>query len=99
MRRSKYAYEDIILSKSLNVLGTSHHETDISCLLKELVTFQIPIQSNLVNADVGRHVECCLINDPDLKQWDDEIKNTIAQSLTVKANGMYAPCFITRWVD
>jgi len=79
---------EICQSACINVLTTSRPEQDISSVLKEIVTYNIPIQNEKVNEDIKTHIQTCLKNDHKLRKWDDEAKILVANRLTYKANGM-----------
>jgi len=74
--------------EDLHVLATSRKETDISEMLDPLVTGQISIQNEIVNADILTHICHTLQNDRKLKKWPEEIQNEIKTTLMDGAHGM-----------
>ena len=72
---------------------TSRREKDIEDSLTPLSTSQIPIQNELVDADIRVHVVERLAKDPRLKVWPIAVQKEIENTLTGGAKGMF------RWVD
>ncbi|KAH0545421.1 hypothetical protein FGG08_000562 [Glutinoglossum americanum] len=77
--------------RELHILATSRKEIDIEEALEPLVTHQICIQGELVNADIELHIRERLRHDPKLK-WPLEIQEEIQEALVKGAQGMF------RWV-
>lgn len=73
---------------SVHLLVTSRKERDIDECLDSLVTSQISIQSEVVNADIHAHISEVLQNDPKLKKWPVNVQQEIHDSLMNGANGM-----------
>ena len=78
----------ILESKQMNVLVTSRREHDIGSALTGLIEYVIPIEDERVNVDINLHVQRCVRDDLDLCKWDDNLKSTMIQTLTSKAQGM-----------
>ena len=74
--------------KDINTLFTSRREHDIGLVLTGIVDYEIPIEDERVDVDINLHVRRCLRDDPDLNNWQDDLKSTIIQTLTSKAKGM-----------
>jgi len=74
--------------REINLLMTSRKEYDIQVVLEHSVDSIVAIQNERVNADVDIYVRQCLQNDPDLCQWDDDLKSEIVTTLTSGAHGM-----------
>lgn len=72
----------------LHVLATSRMEKDIAASLEPMVTYQICIQSVLVDPDIRVHILECLSNDPKLKRWPVDVQNEIKDTLMRSAKGM-----------
>jgi hypothetical protein len=72
----------------LHILATSRKETDISEVLDPLITEQIPIQNDLVNADIRLYIQERLQNDTRLKKWPEKIRMEIETTLMNGAHGM-----------
>ena len=73
---------------NLHLLATSRKETDITQSLEPLVTYQVCIQSALVDVDICIFVLEKLSNDPRLKKWPVKVQKEIENALTKGANGM-----------
>ena len=78
----------ILESKQMNVLVTSRREHDISLKLTRLMDYVIPIEDERVDVDINLHVQRCLTDDPELRNWEDNLKSIMIQTLTSKARGM-----------
>ena len=78
----------ILESKQMNILVTSRREHDISLRLTRLMDYVIPIEDERVDVDINLHVQRCLTDDPDLSNWEDNLKSIMIQTLTSKARGM-----------
>jgi hypothetical protein len=74
--------------KQVNLLVTSRQESDIDRALTGLVHFLVPIQDEQVNNDIHLHVQQCLTNDGKLSKLHDNLKSSVIETLTSKANGM-----------
>jgi len=74
--------------KEINLLMTSRKEYDIQAGLEKSVDSVVAIQDRRVDSDVELYVRQCLQTDPDLCQWDDELKSEIATRVTSGAHGM-----------
>jgi len=72
----------------LHILATSRKETDISEVLDPLITEQISIQNDRVNADIRLYIQERLRNDTKLKNWPDKIRMGIETTLMDGAHGM-----------
>lgn len=72
----------------LHILTTSRKENDIAASLKSLVTFQLCIQSALVDADIRVHILERLSSDPKLKKWPPGVQKEIEDALMRGAKGM-----------
>lgn len=59
---------------TLHLLATSRRENDIATSLEPLVTYQLCIQSALVDADIRVHILERLSNDPKLKRWSIQVQ-------------------------
>jgi hypothetical protein len=68
---------------------TSRNEHRIQESLQFSVDYVVAIQNQKIDADVDLYVRECLKRDPDLCEWDDELKVEIVRSLTLGAGGMY----------
>jgi hypothetical protein len=66
----------------VNLLMTSRPEYEINNVLKGSMNVVIAIEDERVNTDINTHVQRCLQNDPKLSRWSDDLKSTIATSLT-----------------
>ena len=75
-------------TKHMNLLVTSRREHDIGSALTGLIEYVIPIEDERVNVDINLHVQRCVRDDLDLCKWDDNLKSTMIQTLTSKAQGM-----------
>jgi hypothetical protein len=72
----------------VNLLMTSRPEYEINDMLKGSIDVGMAIEDERVNTDINTHVQQCLQNDPKLSRWSDDLKSTIATSLTAGAQGM-----------
>jgi hypothetical protein len=72
----------------VNLLMTSRPEYEINDMLKGSIDVGMAIEDERVNTDINTHVQQCLQNDPKLGRWSDDLKSTIATSLTAGAQGM-----------
>ena len=72
----------------LHLLATSRKEKDITTSLEPLVTYQLCIQSALVDADIRVHVLERLSSDPKLKRWPADVQDEIENTLVKGAEGM-----------
>jgi NACHT domain len=75
-------------NKEINLLMTSRKEHHIQIALENAVDDIVAIQNERVDADIDSYVRQCLLNDPELGKWDDELKLEISARLTSKAHGM-----------
>ena len=73
---------------SLHMLATSRKENDIATSLDPLVTSQLCIQNELVDADIRVLVLERLSNDTKLKRWPVSVQKEIESTLMKGANGM-----------
>ena len=73
---------------AVHVLATSRKERELQDTLHSLATYQVSIQSALVEADIRLHVSERLLNDQKLKKWQEEDKREIEKKLVAGANGM-----------
>lgn len=74
--------------EKLHVLATSRRETDITETLEPLITGQISIQNETVNADIHIHLRERLQNDPKLGKWPAKVQMEIEAALMNGAHGM-----------
>ena len=75
-------------NSEINLLMTSRKEHDIQVMLEFSVNYVVAIQNELVDVDIDIYIRQCLLNDPDLCKWDDELKSEIVTILTSGAQGM-----------
>jgi hypothetical protein len=75
-------------SINLNMLVTSRKERDIEMVLETLLTYQISLQGEVVDDDIGLHVRHCLAQDPRLSRRPDAVKQEIEAALIEGAQGM-----------
>lgn len=74
--------------EKLHILATSRRETDITEILEPLITGQISIQNEIVNADIHTHLRERLQNDPKLRKWPAKVRMEIEGALMDGAHGM-----------
>ena len=72
----------------LHILVTSRREKDIGDTLEPLITDEICIQNELVDADIRIHLCEKLQNDPKLKTWPANVQKEIKEILMNGAQGM-----------
>lgn len=73
---------------NLHVLSTSRKENDIATSIELWVTFQLCIQSALVDADIRVYTLERLSRDSKLKKWPDNVQKEIEQALMSGSQGM-----------
>lgn len=73
---------------SLHMLATSRRENDIATSLDSLVTCQLCIQNELVDADIRVLVLERVSHDTKLKRWPVSVQKDIENTLMKGANGM-----------
>lgn len=74
--------------ESVHLLATSRKEREIDDHLEPLVSSQICIQSEIVNADIYEHINDVLQKDPKLNKWPKDVQSEISESLMSAADGM-----------
>ena len=90
-REDLFDFIKVLISWDINglhMLATSRRENDIATSLDPLVTSQLCIQNELVNADILVFVLERLSNDTKLKRWPASIQKEIESTLMKGANGM-----------
>ena len=73
---------------NLHILVTSRKETSIEKGFGQLITHQVCIQTDDVDADIKLLVRECLCCDPDLSRWSETIKAEIEKTLCEGSQGM-----------
>ena len=73
---------------NLHILVTSRKERLIENGLQKLITHQVCIQNDIVDADIKLLVRECLSSDPDLSRWSETIKAEIEKKLCEGSQGM-----------
>jgi hypothetical protein len=73
----------------LHLLVTSRDEEDIAERLRPIVTHDVRLETDCVNPDIGRYIDCTLRTDRKLKQWNERIQDKIKSMLMESAGGMY----------
>ena len=74
--------------KRPHILVTSRKEAVIDRGLRGLVTDQIHVQNDLVDADIRLLVRECLRDDPELSRWSGNIKDEVQSTLCEGSKGM-----------
>ncbi|CUS15219.1 unnamed protein product, partial [Tuber aestivum] len=77
---------------SLSILLTSRPEADIEKSLEPLTTFSISLQSNIIDPDIRSYIQNSLGDRDGLKEFTNEIKSEIEDTLVCRSQGMF------RWV-
>jgi len=52
------------------------------------IDYTVSLEDTRVDPDIGTHIRQCLHNDPDLSEWDEDIKLEIATTLISGARGI-----------
>ncbi|KAI9878142.1 MAG: hypothetical protein M1830_001788 [Pleopsidium flavum] len=79
-------------SGNVHILTTSRREYDIELVLGNIADESICIQSAVVDADIKKYVQSCLVADPKLSKWPVIVKDEIEDALVKGSHGMF------RWV-
>jgi hypothetical protein len=72
----------------LHLLATSRPEEDIAEPLRSLDPDHVYIKQDLVTHDIEMYIDCILDGEASFKQWSNEIKATIKNTLLEKAGVM-----------
>ena len=75
--------------EGLRILITSRRERDIEEQLGSIATYNINIQSAIVDEDIRRYVVGRLATDSKLKKWPKKVQDDIVRVMMEKAGGMY----------
>lgn len=75
--------------QGLHIMITSRREKDIEEQLAFLVTYNINIQSAVVDEDIRVYVHDRLATDNKLKKWPKAVQKEIMTVMMKKADGMY----------
>ncbi|KAI9878600.1 MAG: hypothetical protein M1830_000460 [Pleopsidium flavum] len=79
-------------SGNVHILTTSRREYDIKLVLGNIADESICIQSVVVDADIKKYVQSCLVADPKLSKWPVIVRDEIEDALVKGSHGMF------RWV-
>ena len=74
--------------KGVQILVTSRKERDIDLVLNVCATYQLNLQNEDVDADVGLYVRKQVRDDTRLSAWPEHVQQDIEHSLSSGANGM-----------
>lgn len=74
---------------NLHLIATSRRERNIEDGLTQLITAQINLGSDLVDADIQIHLSSKLDMDPKFKKWTADERLEIKDTLMQQANGMW----------
>ena len=74
--------------ENLHIIVTSRKEINIEKGIRPLVTDQVQVQNDLVDADIKLLVRECLRSDPELSQWSESIKAEVEKTLYDGSKGM-----------
>jgi hypothetical protein len=87
----KWVKQTTLWRKSkLHFLATSRLEEDIAMHLRLLDPNHIVIKQDLVSRDIERYIDSILDGENSFRQWGDEIKANIKNTVLKSAGGMYA---------
>jgi hypothetical protein len=82
---------------NLHICATSRYEFDIKVSLERLARFKVSLHDqDGQKQDIAKYIRSVVHSDkePVMKQWRQEIKGLVIQTLSEQANGMYGCCSI-----
>jgi hypothetical protein len=77
-----------VTSLQVNVLVTSREEQDIFEGLQGVISESVSLECGGLDADIERHIQKCLANDPEWRKDPPSVKQEIQDALVKGAHGM-----------